>query len=310
MKVVIAGGSGLIGRALCAELVYRGHEPVVLTRRKRVRSLAVRCVEWDPPAPGAWASELAGADAVINLAGATVGRWPWTSRRKRELRSSRLGPTAALVDALTALPAERRPSTLVNASGTDLYEGRDLEPADEETPPADTFLARMCRDWEAEALRAEALGVRVVLARISLVIAPGAPSLRLMALPFLLFIGGRVGSGRQWVSWIDISDAVGLIILAMQSATLHGPVNVAAPDPRRQADFARALGVAVGRPSWFRTPAWAVRLALGEQAILALGSRRVWPARVLAIGYQFVRPRLEDSFARLRESRNAKHGVV
>lgn len=299
MRIIVAGGSGLIGRALCAELRRRGHEPVVLTRNPRRQSLrGVRSVGWRPPALEGWTAELAGANAVINLAGESVGGWPWTAARKRALRDSRLVPTRCLVSALAAVPPDERPAILINASGTDLYEGRDAEPADERTPPADTFLARLCLDWEAEATRAERLGVRVVLARTSLVIAPGAPSLRLLSLPFWLFVGGPIGSGRQWMSWIDVADAVGLLIWALESTELRGPLNLAAPDPRRQADFAHSLGTALHRPSWFRTPAWAVRLALGEGAILALGSRRVWPAAALASGYAFTCARLEDALSR------------
>jgi uncharacterized protein (TIGR01777 family) len=303
VKVLVAGGSGLIGRALCAELQRLGHEPVVLTRQAALRMPGqVRSVVWKPPAMGPWTEELATADAVVNLAGATVGKWPWTGARKRVLRDSRLEPTNALVSAIAASPAGQRPTVVINASGTDLYEGLDAEPADEETPSAATFLATLCRDWEAEAMRASALGLRVVLARTSLVIASRAPSLRLLTLPFRLFVGGPIGSGRQWVSWIDIGDAVGLLIWAIETAGLRGPLNLSAPDPRQQAEFARVLGATLHRPAWFRTPAWAVRLALGEQATLALGSRRVWPARALACGYTFASPRLEKSLSRLIRS--------
>jgi uncharacterized protein (TIGR01777 family) len=300
MKVLVAGGSGLIGRALCAELRRRGHEPVVLTRRDgRMLPDGVRSLVWKPPAVGAWTDELAGADAVVNLAGESLGRWPWTAARRRALRDSRLLATRTLVSAIGALPAERRPRILISSSGSDIYDGRDAEPADEQTPGADTFLARLCRDWEEEAKRAEDHGVRVVLARTSVVIAPGAPSLRLLALPFRLFVGGPIGSGRQWVSWIDIADVVGLMSWALEQEGLRGVLNLSSPDPRSQADFARAMGAALHRPSWFRTPAWALRLALGEQATLAIGSRRVWPARALDSGYTFAYPRLEDSLGRI-----------
>lgn len=298
MKIVVAGGSGLIGRALCPALLAEGHEVVVLSRRpQRVRLVGVRVVGWQPPVVGPWADALAGAGAVINLAGESVGTRPWTAGRKRVLRDSRLLSTSGLVNAIAGLPHDRRPSVLVNASGTDVYEGEDARAADERTPPADTFLARLCRDWELEAQRAEALRLRVVLARTSLVIAPGAPSLRLIALPFRVFLGGPVGSGQQWVSWIDIADTVSLYMRAIADEDLGGPLNLSAPDPRRQADFARALGAALRRPSSFRTPAWLIRLALREQATLVLGSRRVWPARALEAGYTFTRPRLEASLA-------------
>jgi uncharacterized protein (TIGR01777 family) len=301
MKVVLSGGSGLIGRALCGALVAAGHEPVVLTREPREISrlpAGVRAVAWDPPEVGDWAAELADAGAVINLAGESIGRWPWTPGRKRALLDSRRQATGALVEAVARLPAGRRPAVLLSASGTDLYEGRDAEPADESTPPADTFLSRLCLAWEAEATRAEALGLRVVLMRTSPVMAPGAPVLRVLSLPFRLFAGGRLGSGRHWMSWVDIADAVGLYLWALESTAIHGPLNVTAPDPRRQSDFARALGAALHRPSWFATPAWIVRLLLGDQATLALGSRRVWPARALASGFAFRRPTLEDSLER------------
>lgn len=298
MKVVVAGGSGLIGRAICEALLAIGHEPVVLTRDPRRASrlpAAVRAVAWKPPEVGDWAAELADAEAVINLAGETIGRWPWTARRKTVLLESRRQATRALVEAVGGLPARRRPAVLLSASGTDLYEGRDADPADEATPPADTFLSRLCLAWEAEATRAEALGLRVVLMRTSPVMAPGAPVLRVLSLPFRLFVGGRLGSGRHWMSWVDIADAVGLYLWALEWPTINGPINVTAPDPRRQSDFARVLAAALHRPSWFPTPAWVVRLVLGDQATLALGSRRVWPARALTSGYAFVRPRLEES---------------
>lgn len=301
MKVVLAGGSGLIGRAICEALLATGHDPVVLTRDPRPPSRlprGVRGVAWDPPEPGDWAAELADAGAVINLAGETIGRWPWTSRRKTVLLESRRQATRALVEAIGRLPARRRPAVFLSASGTDLYEGRDAEPADEATPPADTFLSRLCLAWEAEAIRAEALGLRVVLMRTSPVMAPGAPVLRVLALPFRLFVGGRLGSGDHWMSWVDIADAVGLYLWALERPAINGPINVTAPDPRRQSDFAGVLAAALHRPSWFPTPAWVVRLVLRDQATLALGSRRVWPTRALAYGYTFQHPRLEDSLER------------
>jgi uncharacterized protein (TIGR01777 family) len=300
MKVLISGGSGLIGQAICEALVSAGHGPVVLTRDlRRASRLAtrVRAVAWNPPEVGPWEAELADAGAVINLAGESIGRWPWTAGRKTALLESRRQATRALVQAIERLPAASRPTVLLSASGTDLYEGRDAEPAEETTPPADTFLSRLCLAWEAEALPAEALGLRVVLMRTSPVMAPGASVLRVLALPFRLFVGGRLGSGRHWMSWVDITDAVGLYLWALESDAIHGPLNVAAPDPRRQSEFARVLGAALHRPSWFPTPAWVVRLMLRDQATLALGSRRIWPAKALASGYVFRRPRLEDSLS-------------
>jgi uncharacterized protein len=322
MKVLIAGGSGLIGTALSQGLLAAGHEPVVLSRGASRpdgpaavatggdpssgtsgtgAATAVRRVAWDPSAdsstPSQWVQELAGAGAVINLAGASIGHWPWTKGRKAELLDSRLTATRALVDAIGTLAVEKRPNVFLSASGSDLYESRDSTPADETTEPADTFLGKLCVAWEGEALRARDLGLRVVLVRTSPVIAPGAASLRIQALPFRLFVGGRLGSGQQWSSWVDVADIVGIYLWALATDGVSGPLNATAPDPRRQVDFARALGAALHRPSWFPAPAFMIRLLLGDQATLAIGSRRVWPAAALAGGYVFRVPRLEDSLA-------------
>jgi uncharacterized protein (TIGR01777 family) len=199
VKVVIAGGSGLIGTALCRALVAAGYEVVIFTRGTAgtpTPALGLRTVAWQPPGPGSWTDEILDAGAVINLAGASIGRWPWTSGRKQVLRDSRLSATRALVDALAACPEGARPAVLLSASGTDVYEGRDATPAGEDVRPGGSFLARLCLDWEAEATRAEGLGVRVVVLRTSSVVAPGAPYLRVIALPFRFGVGGRLGSGR------------------------------------------------------------------------------------------------------------------
>jgi uncharacterized protein len=299
MRVVISGGSGLIGRALCSALLARGDGPVVLSRdpdraARRVPR-GTRVVHWDATSIGVWLDELPGSEAIVNLAGESIGRWPWTAGRRQALVESRVVATRTLVDALRSIPPVERPLVLLNASGTDQYEGRDAVPATETTAPADTFLGRLCEAWETEARRAEDLGTRVVLLRMSPVIAPGAPFLRRLTLPFRLFVGGRLGSGRQWWSWVDIADLVGLYLWALDDAEIGGPVNVTAPDARPQSEVARTLGAVMGRPSWFPTPAPLIRLVLGQQATLALGSRRVWPARALAAGYAFRRPRLEES---------------
>jgi len=300
VRIVVAGGSGFVGRGLVTALLADGADVVVLTRDPAAAAARLpagaRVVAWDGRDPqAAWTTELAGADAVVNLAGATIGHWPWTAARRRLLVSSRVDATRALVEAIETLSPTARPATLLNASGTDGYEGLDREPATEATPFSDTFLARLCTAWEAAAVPAEAMGVRVVCLRQGVVIGRGAPALRLLALPTRLFMGGPIGGGRQWFSWVDLADLIGLYRLALADRSLHGALNVTAPEPVPQVELARALGRVLHRPARLPTPAPPVRLLLGGMATLVLGSRRVTPSRAMAAGYAFQRPLLDDA---------------
>jgi uncharacterized protein (TIGR01777 family) len=304
MRVVVAGGSGLIGRALVASLLADGWGVDVLTRdpQRAARRLpaAARVMRWSGR-PGidtkALAHTLAGADGVINLSGVPLAPRPWTAGRRRAILASRLDSTTALVNALAALPPERRPPVLLNASGTDVYTGADDEPATESAPPVDEFLSDVVQQWEAAARAAEPLGVRVVLLRTAFVFAAGGQIMRLLTLPFRLFVGGRLGSGEQWFSWVHLDDVVGLYRTALVDPAYRGPLNVTSPEPIRQRDLARAIGRATHRPSWFPVPGWLVRLALRGQSTLILGSRRVIPARAEAAGYVFRYPDLDQALA-------------
>jgi uncharacterized protein (TIGR01777 family) len=291
MKVAILGGSGLLGRHIAAGLVDRGAEVVVLTRdpaavESRIPS-GPRLLAWSSADPEALASAVRGTDAVINLAGVSVGPRPWTAARRRAILASRLAATRAIVAAIAALDSDVRPRVLVSASGTDVYTGQDGVATTEASAPSEGFLARVCLAWEAEAERARAAGVRVVILRIGFVLAPDAPSLRLYALPFRFHLGGPIGSGRQWMSWIHIRDLVRLVFLALDDPRVDGIVNAVAPALARQADVAESIAAALGRRSWLRVPAWAVRLAMQAQSILPLGSRRIAPARAIELGFRF-----------------------
>ena len=298
--VVVAGGSGLVGRALVEELHRRDYGVVVLTRKPERAAadppLGARAVGWDGP----WHEDVAGAAAVVNLAGASIGGGRWTRTRKERIRRSRVDTTTALVEAVRALEPERRPRVLVNASGIDYAGDRGDEPASEDVEPGDSFLADVCVDWEAAAHPAEELGVRVVLMRTAFVFGRGGPAVRLLALPFRLFVGGRLGSGRQWFPWISLADAVGLYVAAIEDERLAGPVNVVAPEQVRQRELARELGRVLHRPSAFPTPAPVLRLALGEAADLLLHGQRAEPRKALDVGYAFrhpmLRPALEEAF--------------
>jgi uncharacterized protein len=303
-RVVIAGGTGLIGRALTTSLLRDGIEVDVLTRNLNAAGNrvieGVRAVGWDPSDPAGIAPlalALAGSDAVVNLSGIPVGPLPWTPGRRRAIVASRVGTTDRLVDAIGALGSTARPGALVCAAGIDGYTGLDTSPATESTDTARTpgFLAQLGREWEAAAERAAPLGVRVVMVRTAFVLARGSDLLRLLALPVRLGLGGRYGDGRQWFSWIHLDDLVAVYRRAIDDPTLDGPVNATSPEPSRQRDVAAALGRVLHRPTWLPLPGWVLRLALRGQATLLLGSRRAVPDRLLEAGFEFAYPDLDTA---------------
>ena len=288
MRIVVAGGTGLIGRALTAALDEDGHDVAVLTRRPEEAQRLLpraRVVTWRGDSLDA--VHLAGADGVVNLAGASIGAKRWSERRKREIVQSRVASTSAIVAAIEELPRERRPRVVVNASGIDYAGDRGDEPVTEDVDPGDSFLARVAVAWEEAAKRAEALDVRVVLMRNALVVSRDAPAFRLLVLPFRLFAGGPLGNGRQWFPWVHLEDAVALYRLALEREDVRGPVNVVAPDVRRQRDVARELGRVLRRPAFFPAPAPLLRAVLGERADLLLHGQRAEPRKALALGYRF-----------------------
>ena len=298
MKVLISGGSGFIGRRLAESLASDGHDVVVLSRQLVMKDPPkdVRYVTWDArSAHGDWVGELAGAQGVVNLAGASIGSRPWTRQRMAELLSSRLSATAALVEALGQTPADRRPSVLVSASGIDYYGDRGDEAIMEDSDPGDSFLARLSQQWEAEAQKAEPLGVRVARIRTAMVFGREALAFRLLTLPFRFFIGGPLGNGRQWFTWIHIDDIVGIYRLALEDTRVSGPVNAVAPDIRRERDIAKEIGRVLHRPAVFPAPAFALRLVLGKEAQLLLHGRHAEPAKALTYGYRFRLGRLHEA---------------
>jgi uncharacterized protein (TIGR01777 family) len=304
MRVVIAGGSGLIGRALTASLVRDGATVDVLSRdtarANRRLPPGVRAIGWDPSDRARvreLADVLAGADAVVNVSGVPVGPVPWTPGRKRAIVASRVGTNEVLGAAIAALEPARRPTVFVSAAGTDGYTGLDAEPATEGTDTRSTegFLSALGRDWEAAAERVTASGVRVVLIRTSFVLAAGSDLMGLLALPVRLGFGGRYGDGRQWFSWIHLDDLVAVYRRAIEDPAMTGPVNATSPTPCRQFELAAALAHVLRRPNWFRVPAWLLRLVLQGEATLLLGSRRVVPAKLAAAGFEFRYPKLEDA---------------
>ena len=308
MKVAIVGGSGLVGRALTRSLTADGHEVLVLSRDPSRRAKFVRpparIAAWSKDDVDGLAGSIDGFDSLVSVAGARVAPLRWTRGRKATITTSRRDAVGVLVDAMARLPGDRRPRSLVVVSGIDAYPespgGDDPRPWTESSPMGDEFLARVSKIVEDEASRAEALGVRVAKLRQGHVLARDAELVWYLALPVRLFFGGRLGSGRQWMSWVHIDDAVGLFRRAIDD--VDGILNVTSPGAVRQIDFVRAVARRVHRPVWFPTPAWLLKLILGEQAVLLLGSRRIAPARALELGYTFRYPTidaaLDDVFAK------------
>lgn len=283
MKVIVAGGSGYIGRALTASLRADGHETVVVSRRPDPAG----SVGWD-----AVAREVDGADAVVNLAGAPIGGLHWTARRKQAILSSRVETTRALAGAITAVP--QRPRVCVTASGIDYYGDSGDQLVDESAPAGGSFLARVCVAWEAAAAGAP---VRHVAIRTPLVIGRGAQAVRLIALPFRLFAGGPVGDGRQLFPWVHVDDIVRIYRRAIDDDQLSGPVNAVAPQQLRQREAAKEFGAVLHRPAILPAPAFALRLALGEQADLLLHGQRAVSRKLgeLEFRYRALRVALEDA---------------
>lgn len=294
MKIVVAGGSGFIGEPLVRRLLSKGHDVAVLSRNP-AKVDAGRGLQWDGKSQGPWSAEVAAADAVINLSGENVGEGRWTDARKKRLIASRLDSTAALIEAMRREPDRRR--TYITASAVGLYGDRGDETLHESSDPGRGFLAELVTRWEAAARDAEPLA-RLVLLRFGVALAPEGGALKKLLLPFKLGVGGPIGSGNQWMSWIDRDDAVRLVEWALETEAARGAYNATAPRPATNRDFARALGAALHRPALLPTPAFALRLAFGEMADEAvLASQRAVPARAQQEGFEFAYPTVEASLA-------------
>ena len=290
MKILISGASGLVGRALAGVLRAQGHQVARLVRPGSAAS--ADGISWDPSAATVDVSAMEGADAVVHLSGASVAGGRWTPARKALLRSSRIDTTRVLVDALASL--RQKPRVFVCASATGCYGDRGDEILTESSAIGTDFLSLVVRDWEAEAARAEICGIRTVELRFGVILSTEGGALAAMLKPFKFGMGGRLGSGKQWMSWISLEDAVGVVCSAITDEQLTGPLNVVAPNPLRNAEFTRITAAVLHRPAIFAAPAFALRIALGEMADgLLLASLRVMPERLLATGYQFRSPEFE-----------------
>jgi len=296
MKILITGSTGLVGTALTQDLQRAGHTVCRLVRPGTSPGNSHGFdVNWNP-ATGELGGAAVGADAVVNLAGASIADKRWTPQRKSVLRSSRVDTTRALVQALAKMSA--RPRVLVSASATGIYGNRGDETLTEASQPGTDFLSEIAKEWESEALKAEALGIRVVRARFGVILSKQGGALPQMMRPFQFGIGGKIGTGKQWLSWITLADAVAILGLALENANIAGALNVVSPQPVTNAEFTKFLAAAVHRPELFPAPAFALRLLFGEMAdALLLSSQRVLPAQLQKLSHQFQHPDLPTALA-------------
>jgi len=308
MRIIITGGSGLIGRALAASLAADNHEVIILSRNAQsVRSLpkGARAEQWDGRTATGWGRLADGADAIVNLAGESIAGESllpilfkrWTSKRKRRILESRTNAGQAVLQAIEA--AKRKPGVLIQSSAVGYYGTLRDEELTEEAYPGNDFLARVCWDWEVSTSQAEVMNVRRVVTRSGLVMSAAGGILPLMLLPFKFFVGGRLGSGRQWFSWIHIADEVSAIRFLIENANAKGPFNLTAPQTLTNAQFSKVIGRVVRRPSFFPTPGFALRLPLGEKATVVLDGQRPVPKRLLEMGFKFQFPEAEPALRNL-----------
>lgn len=299
MKILVSGASGLVGSAVVRSLSTRGDTTIHLVRS--TPKDAAREILWNPQAGIEDASALEGVDAVIHLAGEPIAEGRWTEEKKRRIRESRVQGTRVLAEALAGL--KQKPSVLLSASAIGYYGERGNEILTEESTPGDDFLSKVCREWEEATAEAERAGIRVAHMRFGIILDAKGGALAKMLTPFKLGIGGRLGSGEQYMSWIALDDVIGVIEHLLEKDAVRGPVNVVAPNPVSNSEFTKALGSAISRPTLFPVPKFAVRLAFGEVADLALlASQRVEPKRLKESGYVFKHPELKAAFKHLLDS--------
>jgi uncharacterized protein (TIGR01777 family) len=295
VKVAVTGATGNIGRALVRELTAQGDEVTALSRNAvRAReTLGIEAVGWERPKSGRPPAEaLRGRDGVVNLLGEPLAQ-RWTEEAKREIRDSRILGTRNLVAALAELPEGERPRVLVSQSAVGWYGARADEPVDESEPAGSGFEAQSTVDWEAEARRAEELGVRVVTTRTGVYLSQTGGALETMLPPFRLGVGGPVAGGRQYVPWVHLDDVVGALAFCLHTEAATGPVNVTAPEPVTNREFSKALGRVLRRPAVVPVPGLAVKVLYGEMAVVVTTGRRAVPRRLQELGYEFRRPDLE-----------------
>jgi len=302
MKILVSGAHGLVGKALTKSLTTDGYELVSLVRRERV--VGNPEIEWDPHQGSIDAAHLEGFDAVVHLAGENIASGRWSNEKKQKIRDSRVQGTTLLSETLSRLA--RPPATFISASAIGYYGDRGNETLTEKSGPGSDFLSKVCVEWEQATRSAEAKGIRTVHARFGIILDPKGGALEKMLTPFRMGIGGRVGDGNQWMSWITLADVIGGLTYLLEKSQLQGAVNFVSPNPVTNAEFTKALGNVLSRPTLFPVPAFAARVAFGEMAdALLLSSAKVEPVALTDEGFQFQYPKLPQALGKiLKTSKN------
>jgi uncharacterized protein len=299
MKLIITGATGFIGSVLVERLRKQSHSLVLLSRKPLSRQNTSReeWLTWEPGIGGAWEQAIDGADGIINLAGEPIAAKRWTKAQKEKLRTSRIDTTRSLVNAVAK--ARVKPRFMISSSAVGYYGSRGDETLTEESPPGNDFLSRLCVEWEDGARKAEGHGVRLALLRTGIVLGKGKGALAKMVPPFKMFLGGRLGSGKQWMPWIHIDDEVGLIQFLIETEKARGAFNATAPNPVTMSEFSSALGKVLNRPSWAPVPASALTLFLGEMADMLLAGQHALPAAAERLGFRFKYTNVVNALASL-----------
>lgn len=304
MRVFVTGGTGMVGSRVLPLLMARGHQVVLLTRRPQAAAAlgsGVEIAAGDPTVAGPWIDQAAACDALLNLAGENIFGQRWTTDFKQRLRSSRVFATTNCVAAIKRNPcqADGSPKVLLNASAIGYYGPCADDELDEDAPPGNDLLASICVDWENAALPAREAGARLVIARIGVVLDVKSGALAKLLRPFKFCVGGPIGTGKQYLSWIHIDDIAELLCFALAEPAASGPMNVTAPAPLANKQFGKVLGKVLQRPAWMWTPGLMLRIVLGESAHLVLTGQRVLPKRALQWGFRFAYPELEPALVQL-----------
>jgi uncharacterized protein len=296
MKIAIVGATGFVGSRLVGQLQTQGHQVKILTRQPGTatsRFPQAEIVGYTPLQSGEWQKSISGCDAVVNLAGEPIAEKRWTPAQKQTILDSRKLGTQKIVEAISQ--AEVKPQVLINASAIGYYGTSETAKFDETSPAGTDFLAEVCTAWETAAQAVTASGTRLVILRMGIVLGENGGALGKMLAPFSAFVGGPIGSGKQWFSWIHRDDVVKLIITAITDTQMQGVYNATAPNPVTMQDFAQTLGTVMSRPSWLPVPNFALEAMLGEGAIVVLQGQQVIPTQTIAQGFNFQYPQLQPA---------------